>query len=147
MSDFVLALRQFWRWLFEVPWNDPTETDTSYHWTFWLVGWTWTIVGLVGGAVVAPSLIEMVGLSDSSYRDELVVGVAVFAGFLVQLLGWFAVALVTASLVRFLPQAMRYLIRYGTPVPDSPADQPQPQPQGYWMPRTVVARSRVIIAF
>ena len=137
MGDFTAALKQFWLWMFSPPWkHDRSLLDTfnSYHWTFWLIGWAWTVAGLVAGALAAPQLLQSLRLSGSPYRDEMVIGVAVGGGILVQVFGWFYVALVTASLIRFLRRAMEVAIDYG---------RGAPAPQGPWMPSVVVSRRRI----
>lgn len=58
------------------------------HWFMWLIGWLWTLAGLFLGALIAPSLLRLVGLADTPYQNWLVVAVAVVAGFLVQFIGW-----------------------------------------------------------
>lgn len=75
--------------MFEPFWKDTSERRErrEIHRANWLVNWTWAIIGLVGGALVAPSLLQLVGLAHTSYTDGLVIAVAVVAGLLVQLLG------------------------------------------------------------
>lgn len=100
-------------WMLEPPrrssWPDPWRKT---HWIFWLVGYAWSIAGLVLGALVAPSLAQVAGLSDAPEQGAFVIGVAVLASFLLQSLVWFvmvsAFSLVGLISYRFsLPNAVR----------------------------------------
>lgn len=62
------------------------------HWFRWIVGWMYALCGLVGGALVAPSLVRWAALSWFPYQDWLVIGIAAITGFLVHLLGWVLIA-------------------------------------------------------
>lgn len=133
MGGFGSSLKRFWLWMIDPPWRDNGRgNDLSYHWVFWLIGWAWAVVGLVGGALAAPSLVQLAGLGNLPYQDELVIGIAVVTGFLVQLLGWCCVALITASLVRFFPRLAVGMIRYDV------------MNQTAWMPSRVFARRRIV---
>jgi hypothetical protein len=89
MSEFAHSLRRIWLWMFEPPWrHSGADNEKDYHWLFWLSGWAWAVAGLVLGAFVAPALVQHVGLVNTPYQDSLVIGVAVVAGFLAQLVGW-----------------------------------------------------------
>jgi hypothetical protein len=48
------------------------------------------LAGVVLGALVAPRLVDAVGLAGTAYQDWLVIAFAVLAGFALQLLGWVA---------------------------------------------------------
>jgi hypothetical protein len=100
--DYLMdELKRAWLDMLEPPWRDSgSDKERFNHWFLWLVGWTWALAGLVLGALVAPSLVQVAGFSSTPYEDALVVGVAVLAGFIVQLLGWLIGALaglITAS--------------------------------------------------
>jgi hypothetical protein len=86
------GLKWYWVWMLEKPWHEMGPITQATHWRLWLLGWTWTIAGLVIGALVAPPLVQSVGLANTAYQDALVIGAAVLAAFLVQLLGWSLVA-------------------------------------------------------
>ncbi len=91
MGEFMDSVRDAWFSMLEPPWRH-TGTDKKSvrlgHWFLWLIGWAWALAGLVLGALVAPSLVQLAGLSDTLYLDWLIIAIAVLAGFLVQLLGW-----------------------------------------------------------
>lgn len=128
------SLRLFWSWMLTPPWRDFTGDIQAYHWAFWLIGWAWAIMGLVGGALVAPSLVQFAGLSHVPYQDELIVGIAVVAGFLVQLVAWCFLAVITASLLRFLPGLARTITNVNFALVS----------QSVYMPTTVFSRRRVV---
>lgn len=89
MKHLWNGLRLVWLNMLEPPWRHSEQADSqTIYWLRWLVGWSWTLAGLVLGALAAPSLIQVVGLADTSYSDWLVIAVAVAAGVLVQTLGW-----------------------------------------------------------
>jgi hypothetical protein len=92
IRDLLSNLKMAWAYMLEAPWRDTgTATDKFDHWAFWVLGWAWAIPGLLLGALVAPSLIHLVGLSNSGYQAGIDIGVSVVAGFLVQLVGWVAI--------------------------------------------------------
>lgn len=89
MSAFVDFLKLAWAHMLEPPWRHSRQDDAEDgDWSLWVFGWAWATAGLVLGATVAPSIVKWARLSDTPYQDAFVIGVAVFAGFLVQLLGW-----------------------------------------------------------
>jgi hypothetical protein len=83
--------------MFEAPWRHSGQpSEVGYHWSLWLLGWAWSIAGLLLGAVVAPSIVQFTGLSGFHYQDILVIGIAVLVGFIVQVIGWALVEIVIA---------------------------------------------------
>src|SRR5262249_16380771 len=75
--------------MLEPPWRDTrSQSERDIHLLTWLLGWAWALAGLVGGALVAPALVQFAGLSDTLYQDWLLIGVALLPAFLVQLGGW-----------------------------------------------------------
>ena len=98
MDVFRHNLTEAWRWMLEPPWRHSGPAPwRRTHWLFWFLGYAWSIAGLVLGAVVAPSLVQFAGLSDTLDQGAFAIGVAVLAGLLVQSLVWFV--LVSALLV------------------------------------------------
>jgi len=94
MGDYIGGLKVMWLWMFQPPWRHSGRGDEqASHWFIWLLGWAWALAGLVLGAVAAPSLMQVAGLSDTSYQGALMIGVVVLEGFLVQVLGWCVLAL------------------------------------------------------
>jgi hypothetical protein len=89
MRELMDMLKGTWLAMLEPPWRNSVAGLTPFqHQAVWLIGWAWAIAGLILGAFFAPSLVQYVGLANTPYRDELDIGIAVLAGFLVQLLGW-----------------------------------------------------------
>lgn len=81
--------RRIWLAMFEPPWRNPRSDDFwRQHWIVWVIGWAWTLAGLVGGALVAPQFVKFLGLWDTPFQDALVISIAALAGFLVQFLAW-----------------------------------------------------------
>lgn len=68
------------------------KLEPGRHWFRWTVGWMYAISGIVGGALVAPLVVQRAGLSWFPYQDWLAIGIAAIAGFLVHLLGWILLA-------------------------------------------------------
>src|SRR5579871_5215335 len=88
IHDFLHSLKMRWLYMLEAPWHhSDSDATRRYHWEAWLAGWAWVLAGLLLGALIAPSLIEYVGLSESPYQQVLVISLTVLAGFLIQLLG------------------------------------------------------------
>jgi hypothetical protein len=83
--------------MLEPPWLDSTG-EIRNHWAIWLIGWAWSVSGIVLGALVAPTLAQQLGLTNSGYQDMFVMAIAVIAGFLVQFLGWCMMGLLAAVL-------------------------------------------------
>src|SRR5258707_8523240 len=84
--------------MLEPPWqHSGSDYDRWTHCLIGLMGWLWALAGLALGALIAPSLVQSLGLTDPSYQGALVIGVAVVAGFLVQLVGWLLAALVSLA--------------------------------------------------
>jgi len=95
MGDYIGGLKVMWLWMLQPPWRHSGLGDERVsHWFIWLLGWAWALAGLVLGALVAPSLVQVAGLSDTPYQGALVIGVVALAGFLVQVLGWCLLALI-----------------------------------------------------
>ncbi len=107
MDTFWSQFKGTWLLMIELPWQNPRIDDRRLHWQQWLLGWSWTLGGLVLGALVAPQLLQFAGLSTAPYQDLLVIGVAAVAGFLVQFLGW---SLVGLSLAYINNERLRPLI-------------------------------------
>jgi hypothetical protein len=84
-------LRKTWLWWHEPAWR---HSEQPAYWFIWLLFWTWTVGGLVGGALLAPSLVQFAGLADASYKDWGLVAAAVVMGFLIRILGWAVVGIV-----------------------------------------------------
>jgi hypothetical protein len=101
MHDFLWEIGLEWRstWLrmLAPPWPNPS-TGRRSAWFSWLVGWAWTLAGVIGGALLAPTIVQAVGLTNTAYQDWLVIGFAALVGIVVQSVG---VTLVT--LVDFVP--------------------------------------------
>jgi hypothetical protein len=97
-------LRVAWLAMVVPPWLDSGDRRVrTAHWVWWFVGWVWTLAGLTSGALVAPSLIRVLGLAHTTYEDWLVIALAVLAGFLVQMLGWSLISFLTLVLANNLP--------------------------------------------
>jgi hypothetical protein len=95
MGDYIGGLKVMWLWMLQPPWRHSGRGDErASHWFIWLLGWAWSLAGLVLGAVVAPSLVQVMGLSATSDQGALMLGVVVLAGFLAQALGWCYLALI-----------------------------------------------------
>lgn len=86
---FLQDARCMWLSMFALPWRnqstDAVERGTT--WTAWIVGWTWTLAGLAGGAVLAPGMVQAARLANTPYQDWLAIAIAVLASVLVQLCG------------------------------------------------------------
>lgn len=88
MRNLVGNIKFLWLFMLEPPWRVTGDRVTrTAHWLMWSLGWAWAIAGLVLGALVAPSLVSSVGLSNSPYQDWFVIGVATLTGFVSQVLG------------------------------------------------------------
>jgi hypothetical protein len=95
VGDYIGGLKVMWLWMLQPPWRHSGRGDEQpSHWFIWLLGWAWSLAGLVLGAVVAPSLVQVAGLSATPYQGALMLGGAVLAGFLAQALGWCYLALI-----------------------------------------------------
>ena len=112
MVRFTNAIKSFWLDMLVPPWRHSGPDDRFDHWASWLIGWAWALSGLVLGALIAPLLVRFAGLSNASYQDALVIGIAVFAGFVVQLFGW-CLWLFFFLCIQNMPE---YLRVWGTPV-------------------------------
>src|SRR5260221_11913343 len=78
MDVYRHNLQEAWRWMLEPPWRHSGPAPwRRTHWLFWLVGYAWSLAGLVLGAVAAPSLVRFAGLSDSPDHAAPGLGVAV----------------------------------------------------------------------
>jgi hypothetical protein len=90
------VMKLTWSYMFEPPWrHNGLNDERRIHWLIWTLSWVWTLSGLVLGALVAPSLVQWVRLHYTQYQeplvkfqDWLVIGVAVLAGFVLQLVGF-----------------------------------------------------------
>jgi hypothetical protein len=110
-EKFVRQLKNAWLMMLERPWQSAgTGDDKETHWVLWLTGWTWSIAGLLLGALVAPTLLQIAGFADITYYDVAVIAVAVLVGFLIQLLGW-SCAILLYSLFQFL--TFRFSLQLG----------------------------------
>lgn len=68
-DGFGDELKKAWKYMLVLPWKplEPDETDRGARWFYWLFGWAWAIAGLVLGALYAPSLLQVAGLSDTPW--------------------------------------------------------------------------------
>src|SRR5258708_2473797 len=99
MNDFFGYLKNVWLDMLEPPWRRPqSPAERRIHWVLWLAGWAWSLSGLVIGASIAPMFVQNWAFTNPSYRDALAIALAVAAGFLLQLLGWWLSTLVFAYL-------------------------------------------------
>jgi hypothetical protein len=100
VHEFVGWMRESWVAMLEPPWSHRPDTSDwlaeDVYWPTWIIGWLWTIAGILLGALIAPSLLQLVGLAHATYSDWLVIGVAVVAGFFVQLIGFTLVNILNA---------------------------------------------------
>lgn len=118
MNKLLANMRRSWADMFTAPWHlrdqdvsqlsgatvDASDearirrqaqdrTSRTGQWLSWLIGWAWALCGLVGGALIAPSLVQWTGLSGLPYRDWFIIGIAALAGFLVHALGWILITI------------------------------------------------------
>jgi len=97
MGDYLGGVKVMWVWTLQPPWRHSGRSDERVsHWFIWLLAWAWSLAGLVVGATVAPSLVQVTGLAENPNLGALMVGVVVLAGFLAQVLGWCLLALIFA---------------------------------------------------
>jgi hypothetical protein len=88
-NDFITEMKEYWSVMLSPPLAMRGGDESSCGDIVWrIVGWTWALVGLIGGAIAAPWLVQSAGLSNTPFQDPLVIGIAVFAGFLIQFFGW-----------------------------------------------------------
>lgn len=93
-------LKQLWLYMLVPPWRRTESVETRInHWAGWLAGWAWVLAGLILGALVASPLLQFTGLANTSYDDWLIIGIAIFVGFVLQVVGWF-VALFAFAILR-----------------------------------------------
>ena len=78
----------------------------------WLTGWAWALAGLVLGAFIAPSLMQLVGLANTGYQDAMDISVAVLLAFLTRFLGWCLYLFLVAPVVGFVTEWTGFV---GTP--------------------------------
>jgi hypothetical protein len=71
-----------WLVLLDPPWR------RNRSWKEWLKNYAFALLGLVLGALAAPSLVHVTGLAGTAYQDALVVAVAVVSSLGVHLVGW-----------------------------------------------------------
>jgi hypothetical protein len=94
MYSTMRILKNAWLDMLEPPWrHSGPDDERGWHTARWLIGWGWALAGVALGALVTPSLAQFAGLADMPYQDELVIGGAALAGFVVQLIGWCLLAL------------------------------------------------------
>lgn len=115
MRNFVLMMQRVWRVMFEPPWKKSAEYSRWVRWEGWTVGWFYALEGLVAGALVAPSLLDKVGLANSPYYDWLLITIPVVTSVLVQLLWWGSMVIMNSlwpSVAIKLPWWKRWLLLY-----------------------------------
>lgn len=89
MDEYVYKVKFVWLCMFEPPWRHPELGNRrKIRWFAWLFGWYLALIGLIGGALAAPSLVQLMGLARASYADWLMIAIAVLASFLVQVVTW-----------------------------------------------------------
>lgn len=97
LEKFQDNLRVGWLSMIELPWQhtgpEGDRVARREHWLAWLIGWAWALSGLALGALLAPWLLQIAGLSGTSSTDSLAIAIAVVMGFLVQVLGTVVVSL------------------------------------------------------
>ena len=89
MDGFWVALwdsyKESWWYILEPPWRyTRASAERLRHWFVWFYEGWFAVVGLVSGALVAPSLVQLTGLVDTPYEDAFIIGVAVAAGIVAQ---------------------------------------------------------------
>lgn len=100
-SVLLGVLKDVWLSMYELPWHHSGDDESrGTHWFIWVVGWAWTLAGLVAGAFIAPTLIRLAGLAHTRYQDWFVIGIAILAGLVVQLVGWFSTGLVMLFVIQ-----------------------------------------------
>lgn len=88
MDDINHILRTAFRSMLTAPWQQKGSYKLPAHWFGWMVGWLWSLTGLVAGAFFAPAVLRRVGLSNSPYQDIVAIGITLVTDFLVQLVWW-----------------------------------------------------------
>jgi hypothetical protein len=97
MRGFKRTLSLSWKFMLTPPWKETDLPTKLYHWVDWVVGWVWSLAGMVGGAFLAPVLLLRFGLRDGPYQDALVIAVTAAGGFVVQLAGWLLLTVTTIA--------------------------------------------------
>lgn len=97
MASYNLGkgLKAMWLLMFEPPWRHSGDDRKLEHWLGWIIGWAWVLAGLVLGAFLAPVLVQSMRLMHMPYEDETAIAITVLMGFLVQILGWGLLVLLT----------------------------------------------------
>src|SRR5260221_9307750 len=81
MDVYRHNLQEAWRWMLEPPWRHSGPAPwRRTHWLFWLVGYAWSLAGLVLGAVAAPSLPQTTELPGTPHPDAPALCVAGLPG-------------------------------------------------------------------
>lgn len=78
-------LRQFWLAMFTLPWRDAGFHGKSTQILYWVLGWCWSIPGLILGAIIAPAVLSQYGLADASHQDWAIFTVAALTALIVQI--------------------------------------------------------------
>ncbi len=163
MNALVHNLKMNWYYMFTPPWRHSARDDTvsfekfvadegitdgqkmelarkvhwaferAQHWFRWILGWIWSLCGLVGGALSAPALVQWAGLSTFPQQDWLIIVIAAIAGVLVQIVGWLLVGIFfTADMTVFMMVGKWSLLPVLNKVEDEfdPESSPQQQPKG-----------------
>ena len=99
MGEVLTTVKAMWLYMIEPPWrHSGSERQRSEHWFAWFTGWVWSLAGVALGALIAPLLVRIAGLSNTQYQGTLVIAIAVVAGFCIQALGWLILAFAAAAL-------------------------------------------------
>jgi hypothetical protein len=75
--------------------------------TTWALGWSWSILGLILGAFIAPSLLSHLRLIPSTYHDWAIYAIAAATAIVVQVVSFVAWSTVVFNI------ANRFSIRLG----------------------------------
>jgi hypothetical protein len=59
------------------------------------MGWTWFLAGALLGGIVAPYLLNVWGLANTQYEVPALAAIGAVFGFLVQLVGWFVMSILS----------------------------------------------------
>lgn len=116
-ETLIRQMKNSWLSMFEPPWRlwQPATTVEELEgcgFGGWLLGWAWALAGLVGGAFFAPLLVQWAGLSHTSYQDWLVIGIAVLASVVTQVLSMSLLLLVAVGLALFIDATTTVLVMH-----------------------------------
>lgn len=117
-DDYLDYMKDMWRWMFAPPWHKTgikgpsgEEWEDEHfqfsHWVPWLFGWGCTIAGSLLGALLATSLVQTMGITNTTFQDAVVIALAVLFGFVLQALGWGLMALDMALWIKWIALLLR----------------------------------------